>query len=279
MLRKLPLVCISLALASSLALAADRPTSGTSLSAADIVAKNVLARGGLQAWRAVQTLSLTGKLEAGGNNQPTLPVPGVKPGRRATPEMPPPRPAEQAQLPFVMLLKRPRKMRLEIEFNGQTAIQVYDGANGWKLRPFLNRHDVESYTTEELKAASLQADLDGPLVDYAAKGTQIEVEGMEKVENRDTYKLKLTLKGGQVQHVWVDSQTFLEVKVEGTPRRLDGKYHDVATYLRDYRTVDGLKVPFVLETAVSGVKQTEKIEIESVLVGPKLDDSRFAKLQ
>jgi hypothetical protein len=60
---------------------------------------------------------------------------------------------------------------------------------------------------------------------------------------------------------------------------LDGKYHDVATYLRDYRTVDGLMVPFVLETAVSGVKQTEKIEIESVLVGPKLDDSRFAKLQ
>jgi len=46
---------------------------------------------------------------------------------------------------------------------------------------------------------------------------------------------------------------FLEVKVEGTPRRLDGKYHPVATYLRDYKSVNGLMVPFVLETAVEGV--------------------------
>src|SRR5581483_4496979 len=125
---------------------------------------------------------------------------------------------------------RPRKMRLELEFNGQTAVQVYDGANGWKLRPFLNRRQVEPFSEEELKAASRQSDLDGPLIDYATKGTQIEVEGMEKVENNDAYKLKLTLKDGQVQHVWVDARTFLETKIEGSPRRLDGRYHPVVTY-------------------------------------------------
>jgi outer membrane lipoprotein-sorting protein len=278
MLRKSQLIfcaiCLSLAFAISAA-AADIPASGGKLSAADIASRNVSARGGLQAWRAVQALSMTGKVEAGGNNRPALPMPGPKSG----PAMPPRRPAEQVQLPFTMQLKRPRKMRLEIQFNGETAVQVYDGANGWKLRPFLNRHEVETYTPEELKAAALQADLDGPLVDYAAKGTKIELEGMEKAEDRDTYKLKLTLKGGQVQHVWVDAQTFLETKIEGTPRRLDGKYHNVATYMRDYRTVDGLVVPFVMETAVDGVRQTEKIQIESVVIGPKLDDSRFAKLQ
>ena len=42
-------------------------------------------------------------------------------------------------LPFIMELKRPRKMRFELQFKGQTAVQVFDGANGWKLRPFLNR--------------------------------------------------------------------------------------------------------------------------------------------
>src|ERR1700758_1958528 len=114
------LVCIFLALAISLAAGADTASTGAKLSAAEIVDKNVSARGGLQAWRAVKALSITGKMDAGGNTRPTLPVPGQKTG----PQMPPPRPAEQVQLPFVMELKRPRKMRLELEFNGQTAIQV-----------------------------------------------------------------------------------------------------------------------------------------------------------
>lgn len=269
------LVCFVLALATALATTADTAASPAKLTAAQIVDKNVTARGGLQAWRAVQTLSLTGKMDAGGNRRSTIPVPGTKTG----PGMPASRPAEQIELPFVLELKRPRKMRLEIQFHGQTAIQVYDGTNGWKLRPFLNRHEVEPYTAEEMKAALLQADLDGPLVDYAAKGTKVEVEGIEKAENRDTYKLKLTLKNGQVQHVWVDAQTFLETKIEGTPRRLDGKHHPVATYYRDYKPENGLMIARLLETAVEGVKQTEKIHVEKVVVNPKLDDSLFAKLQ
>jgi hypothetical protein len=219
-------------------------------------------------------MSMTGTMEAGGNSQPTFRTPGIKRS-----ELPDQRLKEQAQLPFVMELKRPRKTRIEIKFKGDTAVQVYDGANGWKLRPFLNRHQVEPFTTEELKAASLQADLDGYLVDYAAKGTKIELAGIEKVENRDAYKLELTLNSGQLQHVWVDAETFLEVKVEGTPRRLDGKYHSVSIYPRDYRTVNGLRLPFLLETVVDGVKQTEKIRIDTASVDPKLDDSLFAKLQ
>lgn len=274
MFRKTELVCIFFALALSLAAGADTGTSRAKLSAAEIVDKNVSARGGLPAWRAVQALSITGKMEAGGNNRPTLAIPGSRGSK-----LPRQRPNEQVQLPFVMELKRTRKTRLELQFNGQTAVQVYDGINGWKLRPFLNRHEVEPFTADEMAAASLQADLDGPLVDYVAKGTKVELEGIEKVENHDTYKLRLTLKGGHVQRVWVDAQTFLEAKIEGTPRRLDGKYHAVATYFRDYRSVDRLMLPYVLETAVDGVKQIERIQIESIAVNPQVSDSRFAKLQ
>jgi hypothetical protein len=89
----------------------------------------------------------------------------------------------------------------------------------------------------------------------------------------------LTYKSGQAQHVWVDAKTFLETKLEGTPRRLDGKMHSVEVYYRDYRPVNNLMVPHLLETKVQGVPQTEKIVIEKVTVNPKLEDSRFAKLQ
>ncbi len=279
------LICFSLALAISVFAAGDTPT-GANLSAAAIVDKNIAARGGLQAWRAVQTISMEGKLGAGGNQRATLAVPtqGPTPSLKSIPQ----RPVSETQLPFVMELKRPRKMRIELVFKGQTAIQVFDGANGWKLRPFLNRRVVEPYTEEEMKSASMQADLDGPLVDYAAKGTKIELDGVEKVEDRDNYKLKLTMNNGQSIHVWIDAQTFLESKIEGQPRRLDGVDRPVEVYYRDYRRVSGLQIPFALETKVLQVAQTaqgvkslpvppEKIVIDQVVVNPNLEESRFSK--
>jgi len=279
-------ICISLGLVISVFAAGETPTA-SNLSAAAIVDKNVAARGGLQAWRAVQTMLMEGKLGAGGNQRAVLPVPnqGPKPSLKTLQ-----RPADEIQLPFVMEMKRPRKMRFELVFKGQTAIQVYDGANGWKLRPYLNRRVVEPYTEEEMKSASLQADLDGPLVDYVAKGTKIELVGTEKVEDRNTYKVKLTTKDGNSRNVWIDAQTFLETKIEGQPRRLDGTYHPVEVYFRDYRPVDGLVIPFVLETKVLPVAKTaaglrdtpvpvERITMEKVVVNPKFDEPLFTKPQ
>ena len=101
---------------------------------------------------------------------------------------------------------------------------------------------------------------------------------MEPVEGRKAYKLKVTLKDGQVRHVWVDAQTFLDVKIDGS-RNFGGKPHAVATLMRDYKTVDGLKIPYLLETSVEGVKGSEKIVVEQVALNPMLDDSRFAKPQ
>jgi hypothetical protein len=266
-----------------LALVAAATAQQASLAAADIVNKNIAARGGLQAWRSVHTLTMSGKMEAGGNNRSTLPTPATHRGRLPVAQ----RPTAQAELPFKMELKRGRKLRLELEFAGQTSVQVYDGKSGWKLRPFLNRSDYEPYTSEESKAASEQSDLDGPLVDYAAKGTTVSLAGVEKVDGHDNYKLKLTLSNGYSFHVWIDSQTFLETKMEGTPRRLDGEYRPVEIYFRDYQSTNGLQIPRVLETRVttkpfgpnSKNAQTisEKITIDNVVVNPKLDDSLFTK--
>ena len=273
--------------ASVFSLAAENPQPPAKLSAEEIANRSVAAQGGLQAWRAVETMVMTGKMEAGGNNRPALtnPTPGTasKSNQAAVPQ----RPAEQAQLPFTMELKRPRKIRVELEFHGQTAIQVFDGREGWKLRPFLNRHEVEPYTADQLQSASMQSELDGPLVDYAAKGTKVELVGVEKVEDRDTYRLKLTLQSGRTKDVWIDTQTFLQTKIEGNSRRLDGRMHPVEIYYRDYRTVGGLKIPFTLETRVlqgptiRGIRNPatakEKIMLDKVNVNTKLTDAMFTK--
>jgi hypothetical protein len=102
------------------------------------------------------------------------------------------------------------------------------------------------------------------------------------------YKVNLTTKDGDSLHVWIDAKTFLEAKIEGQPRRLDGVYHPVEVYFRDYRQVKGLVIPFVLETRVLPVTRTatglrdtpvpvERITMDTIEVNPKLDPSAFAK--
>jgi outer membrane lipoprotein-sorting protein len=257
------------------------------VTAAQIVERNVAARGGLQAWRGLQALSVSGKMDAGTGDSIGRSIKVSRSRRAPTPNklgvVDDAAPADkgeaekQVQLPFVMEMKRPGKSRVEVEFAGKTAVQVYDGSQGWKLRPFLNRNDVESFTAEEAKAQQDKGDMEGPLVDYAAKGTKVQLEGVEAVEGHDAYKLKLTLKSGRVQHVWIDTQSFLDVKIDGIPRRMDGKMRTVWIYQRDFRKVDGLMMPFVLETSVDGYPDRHKMLIEKVAVNPKLDDSRFTK--
>lgn len=223
------------------------------LSAAQIVDRNVAARGGLQAWRAVNTMTVSGQLEAGGTKNTTL--------------------------PFTMTLKRPHKSRIEIRFNDQTAFQVYDGTQGWKVRPFLGRNEVEPYTPAEAKTAESWAELDGPLVDYAAKGTKIDVLGTEMIEGHRAYVLKLTMKDTTSRRVWVDASSFLELKIDGDPRKLDGKLHNVAIFYRDYRKESGLVMPHTLETAVVGARGTHKLTIDKVALNPQVDDALFTKPQ
>jgi len=235
-----------------LAILAASSALATDLTADQIVARNVAARGGLAAWNRVSGITMSGEMDAGGK--------------------------QDVKLPFVLSMKRPHKSRLEIVFEDKTALQVYDGAKGWKLRPYLNRDDVEPFTLAEAKSAAA-VELDGPLVDYAKKGTRVELVGTEAVEGKQAYKLKLTPKNSPPLNLWVDASSFLEVKIDGEPRKLDNKMRKVAIFYRDYKTVGGLTVPHTLETVVEGVPQSHKISVKTVKVNPPLEDALFAMRQ
>ncbi len=274
--------CLTQALA-----AADTKAPAVGVSVAQIVEKHVAARGGLKAWRTVQTLSMSGKLDAGTPDSIERSAKIARQGMGASVKAAPAaaaqggtdKTAQQVQLPFRLEMKRPRKSRLEIDFAGKTAVQVYDGQQGWKLRPYLNRDDVEPFTAEEAKSEETKGDLEPALVDYAAKGTQVALEGVEQVDGHNAYKLKLTLKNGDVQHIWIDAQSFLDLKVEGQPRRMDGKMRTVWISQRDFRAVQGVMVPYLCETANAGNPRTHRMMIESVTVNRSLEDARFSKPQ
>jgi hypothetical protein len=256
------------------------------MSAAQVIERNLAASGGAGAWRRVSSMTVSGKLDAGTERKDGGLLADATPMSNAERKMRErllvtgkvhAQPAKVIQLPFKMELERPNKSRIEVPFQSQTAVQVFDGKQGWKLRPYLGRHEVEPYTADEMKIAAGEQELDGPLVDYARKGTTVKMDGIEAIDGHDAYRLKLTLKNGSTRRLWIDGTTFLEVGMEGAERRLNGRLRPVITYFRDYQPVQGLMVARRLETVVDGIAQREHIVIDQVAVNVNLGAAQFAK--
>lgn len=283
------LLCVALAGLSAQALETPAapapvpvPVTAPALDVDTILQRNAEARGGLAAWRKVQSLSYSGVLDAGHQRpQPDAEFanPNASLKERHHARVKHEQEVEAAApiaLPFTLEAARGRKTRLEVTVSDRTAVQVYDGSTGWKLRPWLAGKGPQPYSAEELKLAADQADIDGWLLDARSKGNQVAVEGVDAVDGHAAYKLKVTLANGDLRHVWVDAQSFLEVRVEGA-RRMDGKLKAMYTELKDYRTVDGVRIPFLMETRMDGIQDVDRIVIEKAAVNPAIPAGHFAK--
>ena len=178
-------------------------------------------------------------------------------------------------MPFTLELKRPHKMRLEMNLGDTTALQLFDGNQGWTVQPSPKGPVVRAFSAAEAAAAAEQVDPEGPLIDAAAKGNAVALEGEDTVEGHRAYKLALTLKNGQLRHIWLDAQTYLDLKIDGS-RIIEGRSWPVETYFYDWKTVSGLRLPYRIETAVNDVRTSSRIVVERALINPPLPDEKFA---
>lgn len=212
-----------------------------------LVARNIAARGGAEAWESVSSLRLTGRMDLGLG----------------------------MQVPYVLEQKRPGKMCLEFVFDDETAVQCANGSSGWKIAPFRGRTTPVPMTGAELRETADSADLYGLLYDYAARGHVIELLGRETLDGRETIKLKVTLPRGAVRWLYLDAETALEVRLEAL-RTIAGREWRVITAYSDWRETDGLLIARRQETLTEGDEESHFLTVDSVSVNPPLDDARFA---
>ncbi|MBA2305591.1 MAG: hypothetical protein H0W08_23570 [Acidobacteria bacterium] len=221
-------------------------TPAASQTVDEIIAKNIEALGGIEKIRAVKTVRMTGQMTVG-------------PGMEA---------------PIVMELKRPNAMRLDITVQGMVGSQAYDGTTGWTLMPFAGSKVPQQMAADEAKLAQEQADIDGPLVDYKAKGNTVELQGKEKVEGSDAHKLKVTLKNGDVRTIYIDAEHFLQIKDE-SKRSIRGTEVDTETIVGDYKEVGGMMFPHAVDSGQKGNPQRQKLTIEKIEINVPIEDTRF----
>lgn len=222
-------------------------TAAHAQTADELIGKNLDARGGKDKIKAIQSAKVTGKMTMG-------------PGMEA---------------PFTWEWKRPSSFRIEFVVQGMTGVQAYDGTSGWILMPFMGKKDPEKMSADDMKDAADQGDFEGPLVDYQTKGHSVEFAGKEPIEGTDAYKLKLTKKNGDVSYIYLDAESYLEIKEIGK-RTVRGEEHEFESTSGDYKEVGGVLFAFSQEQKPKGAPAGQTITIEKIDLNGDEPADRFA---
>jgi len=102
----------------------------------------------------------------------------------------------------------------------------------------------------------------------------VELVGKEKVEGSDAYKLKITLKSGDIRYLYLDADSYLEIKGE-SKRTIRGSEAEIETTIGDYKEVQGLLIPFSFQAGAKGSDQKQNIVVEKVEINPAIETARF----
>jgi len=235
--RRHPAIAFAVLLVAALA----RPASAqTALTADEVVAKNIAAKGGLERIQSVKSMKQTGKLTLQG-----------------------------METTLVIFGKRPNMIRQEMIVSGQTNVNAFDGTTAWQMMPVTGMTAPVVVTGPMANSIKEQSDFDGPLIGYQAKGYKLELVGTEALADRKVYHLKLTNTEKQVQHLYIDTETNLERKIVS-----DSPIGPLEQELSDFRDVEGVKVPFSVRTLANGVEQM-KLVVQKVEINPVLADALF----
>jgi hypothetical protein len=217
-----------------------------SQTADELIAKNIEARGGMEKMKAIKTVRATGKFEGGGGFTASV--------------------GQENQ--------RPNLVRETFSLQGMTAVQAYDGSTGWQIQPFGGKKDPELMGEDDLRDLLLDADLDGPLVDYKEKGSTVEYLGHDVVDGDDALRLKITLKNGDIIYDYLDPDTFIEIRRE-IQQFIRGSVRDRVVGLGSYKPVAGVMFPFSISSGPKNHPDAQTYTMQKMEANVTIDPRDF----
>lgn len=215
--------------------------------AEELVNRNIQAKGGIEKIKAIKSIRLTGKLNGGGGFTAAT----------------------------LQENERPNLVRETFSLQGMTAVTAYDGTTGWQIQPFGGHKDPEFMGEDDLKDLLLDADFDGPLVDFKEKGNTVEFLGHDVVDGDDALRLKVTLKDGDIVYYYLDPDTFLEIRKE-VQEFVRGSVRESVTEMGSYKPVAGVMYPYSISQGSKANPAAQTTTIEKIEVNVPIDKVDFA---
>jgi len=158
----------------------------------------------------------------------------------------------------------------ETDFNGAKIVQCFTDKGGWMVNPMAGSTDPTPMPDEQYKLGKAQIYVGGPLYDYAAKGSKIELVSKDD----KTYKLKLTSSDNVESTFVIDAATYL-IKSQVSKGKMQDQDVDITTTFSDYRKTDaGYMLPYAIDVDLGQFQFS--VAIKKVDMNKEIDPAVFA---
>lgn len=211
----------------------------------DVINKHVAALGGLDNINKIKSVRFTGTFSGMG-----------------------------ADIPVTITIKGKDKIKMDMNFQGMSMVQAYDGTIGWGINPFSGKKDAEKMPADQVKEIKENAEWEGQLVNYKDKGYKVELMGKEDMEGSEVYKIKLTDKDNDITYYYLDASSYFVIK-QSVKRKFKEKEISQDMYQSNYQAVEGVQFPMSIEIKSQGSEQTQKGTFTKVEVNFDVDDAFF----
>jgi hypothetical protein len=151
------------------------------------------------------------------------------------------------EMPMVMWMKNPNKIKSVTTFNGQDMIQVFDGEKGYVVSPMTGSTEPVEMTPDQIKQTLRSSLFQNYMATYLKNG-QLTLSGEENVKDKPAYKLQATIEGGTVIDMFIDKSSYLLVKTATTASGVT-----MESFPTDYTNTSGFMIPMKTSTSAQGM--------------------------
>jgi len=206
----------------------------------EIIKKHLEAIGGLDNWKKVQSLKMTGSINAQGQ-----------------------------ELIITRTVVQNKAYRMDLTIAGMENYQIVTTTEGWNFFPVGGQTKPEAMTADEVKESATELDLQGPLVNYKEKGITVTYLGKDDIEGTECYKLKVTYKDGKETTMCFDASNYYMIR-EVQKMKANGKEMEMTMNFSNFKKIDGgIVMPMTLGT------EQGNVILKTIEINPKLDDATF----
>jgi len=206
----------------------------------EIINKHMAAIGGIDNWKKIKSVKMNGSVNAGGT-----------------------------ELPVTITTVAGKGQRMEFAINGMTNYTIITPSKGWMYFPVQGQTKPEAMPEEAVKESQDQLDIQGPLVDYKAKGNKVTYVGKDDVEGTDCYKLKVVYATGKEETMYIDASNYYHIRSVDKVKANGKEMEQTVNYSNDQKLPEGIVYPMTIESG------NGPVALKSVEINKPVDESIF----
>lgn len=215
--------------------------------AAELISRNLAARGGAERWSKIRTLELRGTFDAWSD-------------------------------PVAMTIERarPAQYRFDHAVLGAPAVLACDAKTPWFAAAAMGAPEAQPIADPWGRNVIEEAGFISRLQQLAEDGVPLEVLGRGDVDGVVAWKLRASPAGVPAEVWYLDAQSGLELMRESTTFDVFSGAIEMPmeTYYMDFREVEGVRIPFREERHFG--TRYQWFRIDAARINPKIDPARFA---